>query len=288
MHDGAVKTPRRLVTRIVIDPKDPHRVFVTYDEYEKGNVWRTKDGGETWEQISSGLPAVPVRSLVTHPYKASNLYIGTEVGIFVSENGGQEWWPAQPGPPENIGPANVRTDHLSFVGQTIVAATHGRGVWTRDIPVLPAIPPDKCVGPTEWTYTVKEGIGGPYQHTEVLLGKGQGARWKEMFPYPLPGGVYKIPASWVPIVKSRMPIPNVSPAVCPPTTDLPRNWTYTVQANVGGPYQHTQKLLGKEQGMRWPEMFPYPIYVGQVYKIPASWVPIVNGRMPIDGVSRQN
>jgi hypothetical protein len=61
-----------------------------------------------------------------------------------------------------------------------------------------------------------------------------------------------------------------------------------VQANVGGPYQHTQKLLGKEQGMRWPEMFPYPIYVGQVYKIPASWVPIVNGRMPIDGVSRQN
>lgn len=124
---GAV-LPDRKVTRITIDPVNPDIVYAAFGGFSPDNVWRTDDGGATWADItgvgSDGLPDAPVRSLVIHPQNSDWLYAGTEVGIFASEDGGQTW-----GVPHD-GPANVSVDELFWMGTTLVAATHGRGLFS--------------------------------------------------------------------------------------------------------------------------------------------------------------
>src|SRR5262249_44636494 len=69
--------PTRLVTRIALF--DANTAYVTFGGYggARDNVWRTTDGGASWTNISSGLPMVPVYSLVLSPTIPSWLYIGT-------------------------------------------------------------------------------------------------------------------------------------------------------------------------------------------------------------------
>ncbi len=77
----------------------------------------------------SGLPDVPVRGLAEHPYIPGWLYAATEVGVFASEDGGKSWSTT------NEGPANVCVDEVVFLhhSTTLLAATHGRGLFTARI-----------------------------------------------------------------------------------------------------------------------------------------------------------
>ncbi len=123
----------RMVTRLVIDnTRNPNWIYVTYGGFSDDNVYRTTDNGTTWTDITGGssslpnprgLPAVPVRTLVYHPRFPNFLYVGTEVGIFTSEDAGATWEV-----PQN-GPANVSVDELFWMGGDLIAATHGRGLY---------------------------------------------------------------------------------------------------------------------------------------------------------------
>jgi photosystem II stability/assembly factor-like uncharacterized protein len=118
---NAPHLPSRYCTRITIDPLDKNVVYVTYGGFESNNVWRTMDGGLTWASVSSNLPDAPVNTLIIDPRITRLLYVGTEVGIFASADGGAHWSPS------NDGPANVEVDELSWMGIRLLAATHGRG-----------------------------------------------------------------------------------------------------------------------------------------------------------------
>ena len=126
---GAVQplAPQRMCTRIVPHPTDLRLAYATFGGYEADNIWRTRDGGLTWAPIGRSLPAAPVRSLAIHPRRNDLLYAGTEVGVFASEDGGATWSPT------NEGPANVSVDELFWAGQTLYAATHGRGLYRIDL-----------------------------------------------------------------------------------------------------------------------------------------------------------
>ncbi len=55
-------------------------------------IWRTIDGGETWERVRQGLyTESAVRSLVIHPQDTSIMYAGAESGIYRSEDKGASW-----------------------------------------------------------------------------------------------------------------------------------------------------------------------------------------------------
>ncbi len=127
--DGPNPLPDRYCTRVTIDRTATSRVYITFGGYTKDNVWRTADGGKTWTNLGANLPEAPVRALVIHPKNAQFLYIGTEVGIFASEDGGTTWSPT------NEGPTNCSVDELFWMGTTLVAATHGRGLFKIDLPL---------------------------------------------------------------------------------------------------------------------------------------------------------
>ena|GEM_PF-2948503 len=110
-------------TRVTIDPVNNNRIYVTYGGFNSNNVWKSEDGGATWADITSNLPDVPVRSLVVNKWNTNLIYIGTEIGVFASDNRGGAWSPS------NDGPTNASVDELFWVGNRLMAATHGRGMF---------------------------------------------------------------------------------------------------------------------------------------------------------------
>ena len=128
LDNGSTALPNRYCHRLTIDPHDHKTIYATFGGYVKGNVWKSTDSGNTWLNVGSSLPEAPVRSLVVHPKNQKFVYIGTEVGVFASEDGGTTWSPA------NEGPTNCSVDELIWMGTKLVAATHGRGIFEIDVP----------------------------------------------------------------------------------------------------------------------------------------------------------
>jgi len=120
--------PDRFVTRLAIDStRSPNWIYVTFGGFNGDNIYRTTNSGATWTDVTgagaTGLPDVPVRSLVFHPRNPNFLYAGTEVGVFTSEDAGATWELPQDGP------ANVSVDELFWLAGDLIAATHGRGLY---------------------------------------------------------------------------------------------------------------------------------------------------------------
>ena len=132
LDDNKHVLPSRFITDIAIDPTDHNRVYVSTGGFTANNLWGTTDGGASWKVITGtdpySLPAVPIRSVVMHPQNAARIYVGTEAGVFGSEDGGDTWEAS------NAGPANVSVDQLFWnTDKELVAATHGRGMFKTAI-----------------------------------------------------------------------------------------------------------------------------------------------------------
>lgn len=119
--------PKRLCTRLLIDPSDHKRVYACFGGYTPDNLWRTDDDGATWADISGTLPDAPIRAIAIHPRKPDFLYAGTEVGVFSSETRGASWSPS------NEGPTSCSVADLFWMDETLVCVTHGRGMFSIDL-----------------------------------------------------------------------------------------------------------------------------------------------------------
>ena len=121
---GAGQLPSRYITRIAVDPADHDTVYVAFGGFNSDNLYKSRDGGASWQAITSGLPSAPIRGIAIKPDDNQRIFIGTEVGVFASENAGSSW-----GLPHD-GPANVSVDELAWMNNnTLVAGTHGRGIY---------------------------------------------------------------------------------------------------------------------------------------------------------------
>lgn len=96
------------------------------EDYEP-HIYRTRDAGKTWTEITRGLPAgVYVQTVKEDPERSGLLYTGTERSVFVSFDDGDHWQPLR----LNLPPASMRD--LAVHGDDLIVATHGRGFWVLD------------------------------------------------------------------------------------------------------------------------------------------------------------
>jgi hypothetical protein len=94
-------------------------------------IYRTKDGGKSWQKITRGLPpGVYMQTVKEDPKRRGLMAAGTELGVFISFNDGDEWQPLQ----LNL-PATSNRD-LAFHDNDLIVATHGRGWVLDDVSVL--------------------------------------------------------------------------------------------------------------------------------------------------------
>ncbi len=133
-------SPHARVTGVATSPWDSATALVTFGVYSYGKVFRTRNLGASWEDITSNLPDIPVHCALIMPYDSTEIWLGTDIGLFISQDEGQSWQYAN----LNLPAAAVR--RLKIVGNEIVAATHGRGIWSvvnekLDPQVIPTIAP---------------------------------------------------------------------------------------------------------------------------------------------------
>ncbi|MGN6608667.1 MAG: hypothetical protein ACTHMS_16865 [Jatrophihabitans sp.] len=124
--------PDRPVNQIVTDRSNWRIAYAAYGGFaaatphNSGHLFATSDGGKHWTNISGNLPDSPVNTVVVDPADAKTLYVGTDVGTFISTNGGKKWFVLGSGMPEV---ATWQLDYDASHG-VLVAGTHGRGAYT--------------------------------------------------------------------------------------------------------------------------------------------------------------
>ena len=107
-------------------PRNPDVLYVGSDD---GAMWRTLDGGANWTDITSNIPNIPVHCIVVDPDDGNSLYVGSDLGVYVSVDQGGTWASMNTG-----GFANVVVETLEFQNaSTLYAFTHGRGAYRASV-----------------------------------------------------------------------------------------------------------------------------------------------------------
>ncbi|MEO5928498.1 MAG: hypothetical protein ABIR47_01080 [Candidatus Kapaibacterium sp.] len=121
--------PGRYVTDIIYDPTLPERVYVALSGTSNGHVYRSDNSGASFVDISANLPKVPANALVVDPRNINHLFVGTDVGVFVSFDAGNYWFPFNDG----LALSPVIDMKLHESSRMLVAATHGRSMFRVNI-----------------------------------------------------------------------------------------------------------------------------------------------------------
>jgi len=113
------------VSDIAVDANDLTRVFVTRSVFPAPHLLRSVAGGD-WEAIGDGLPTIPANSVAIDPLDGERIFVGTDIGVYESTDGGATFAPMMIGLPLGM----VVTDlEVAAEPHTLVAGTYGRGAW---------------------------------------------------------------------------------------------------------------------------------------------------------------
>jgi len=126
-----------VATKVIADPRDAAVAYVTYGGYGSGvpRVRRTDDLGVTWSDVSGDLPDIPVNALVVDRLRPDDWYVGTDLGVWHSADGGGSWVPLGTG----LSNAVVTDLEIRVVDRKLVAGTFGRGMWEIDLAATVAV-----------------------------------------------------------------------------------------------------------------------------------------------------
>jgi len=120
-----------LINAIEVSPHDKATAYIATTRYKFNDhtpgLYKTTDYGDTWTRIDSGIPANAFTRVVREDeVRRDLLFAGTELGLFLSWNGGRDWSPFQ----LNL-PITPITDLRIHQGD-LIAATSGRSYWVLD------------------------------------------------------------------------------------------------------------------------------------------------------------
>tara|TARA_R110001592_G_scaffold234658_2_gene492307 strand:- start:32540 stop:37297 length:4758 start_codon:yes stop_codon:yes gene_type:complete len=172
-----------------------NELLVTFSNYGVNSVWYSSNGGTSWQSKEGNLPDMPVRWALFNPNNRNEVILATEVGVWSTSNfnSSSPNWTAS-----NSGLSRVRVDMLQIrdSDKTVIAATHGRGLFSSNgfsVPQVPvadfyADPEMACLNeniqlsdsstgnPTAWqwsispnTYSFVAGSSSSSQHPQIQL-----------------------------------------------------------------------------------------------------------------------
>ncbi len=142
INTGSPGLPNRVFNYISINPANKNDILLTCGGTGTGHLWRCSNvtaPTRVWQDLSgsgpTGLPNVNTNTIRRDPFDfEGTLYVGNDLGAFVSEDGGASWanatWP--------LGLPNVQVNDLKvqLSSNTLYAATYGRGFWRIALPPI--------------------------------------------------------------------------------------------------------------------------------------------------------
>jgi len=124
-------TPWSKVSQISASHFDEQTAFASVSRFRINDMhpylYRTRDGGKTWQLTINGLPEFgPVDTVREDPVRKGLLYTGTENSVWVSFDDGDHWQSLQLNLP------HTAMRDLWIHDDDLIVATHGRGFWILD------------------------------------------------------------------------------------------------------------------------------------------------------------
>ncbi|MBL8330196.1 MAG: hypothetical protein JNJ71_15260 [Rubrivivax sp.] len=134
---ASARPVQAFVSSMAFDPNNEQVAYVAYSFFPtlgQATVLKTSDGGATWSLLpgtgANVLPAVPATAIVVDPSDSQRIYVGTDIGVYTTVDGGQNWYR------EVTSFGHVSIDALAINAtdpKYLYAFTHGRGAWRVQI-----------------------------------------------------------------------------------------------------------------------------------------------------------
>lgn len=117
------------ISSIAISKQNHQRVCVTLSRFGAANVYESLNGGETWKDVSAGMPRVPANTCI---YEKSNnrIFVGTDIGVYYKDEVAGSFNDYNNGFPAVF----VNDLEISNSRGKLIVGTWGRGVWEANLP----------------------------------------------------------------------------------------------------------------------------------------------------------
>ena len=128
--------PNKWVSRVVASKWDKGTVYCSQSGYREDDfsayLWKSTDYGKTWKSIVGNLPAETINVIREDPNHRGMLYVGTDLGVYVSFNDGESW--------ETLHGGLMTTPVHDLVVQPrdneLVIASHARSAWVLPLQMV--------------------------------------------------------------------------------------------------------------------------------------------------------
>ncbi len=159
--DGGL--PALFLGEVAVHPTNPDIAYVGTTGFSaQSGVYKTTDGGLTWKQMkgaseATSLPGIPVGAIAIYEKRPDVIFAGTDIGVYISEDAGENWLPYGNGLP------TVVIDDIKITPDDIIyAATHGRGMWMTGVVV------DTDVLPKPLIMNLAQNYPNPFNPSTVI------------------------------------------------------------------------------------------------------------------------
>jgi photosystem II stability/assembly factor-like uncharacterized protein len=113
--------------------RNPPNLYLALNDRRQDNqrtyLYKLSGDGATWQLISSNLPPSPANVIIEDPDVANVLYCGTDLGVYISKNGGKSWDVINGNLPASV---SVNDMFIHPRDKKLVIGTYGRGVYVID------------------------------------------------------------------------------------------------------------------------------------------------------------
>ncbi|MCH9661855.1 MAG: T9SS type A sorting domain-containing protein [Bacteroidetes bacterium] len=140
--------PDRYITSIAVSPSDDLTAYVALSGYQEldydPHIFKTTDGGQTWNPIAGNLPNIPVNDILVNSTETM-LYAATDLNVWYSQDDGLNWTILG----DNLPLTLTRDLKLHEPSNILYAGTYGRSMHSFDLSQIVLANDDFSIGANE-------------------------------------------------------------------------------------------------------------------------------------------
>ena len=131
LNQRGASLPGRYLTKVLASPNNANTLYVAFSGYNSntpstpGKVFKSINLGVDFTDISGNLPDVPVSALAVDPNNEQRIWAGTDVGVFMTTDGGTTWSSYR----GNMPVVAIMDMKYNPTTGYLTVSTHGRGAW---------------------------------------------------------------------------------------------------------------------------------------------------------------